>query len=74
MKMLFLSAPLALALAACATTPPPVTAEERARCQHMASEMGTAPQHDHSEVKNVTGRSPMNRAHDRCREVLRSGG
>ena len=74
MKILILAAPLALGLSACAATPAPVTAQERARCEQMAAAMGTETLHDHSEVKNATGRSPMNREHDRCREVLRKPG
>jgi hypothetical protein len=69
-KTMIIAVPVALLLAGCATTGP-VTAEERARCAQMASAMGTDPQHDHAEVKGVQARSPMNRTHDRCREILR---
>ncbi len=55
--------PIAL-LGGCVTA-----AEERARCQEMARQMGTQTRHDHGETKG-TGSSPMNQAHRRCQQIL----
>ena len=62
---------LGAALTACSTpkTTALATAEERARCEAMEREMGTADRHSHSEMKG-TGPDAMNATHARCREIL----
>ena len=45
------------------------TAEERAKCEQMSKQMGTAPPHDHG--KDKTGSpSPMTTEHARCKEIM----
>jgi hypothetical protein len=66
-----LIAPAALmVLAACTTTGTP-TAEERARCQEMARDMGLASRHNHQEERSGLA-SPMNSRHARCRAIARA--
>lgn len=62
---------LSAALTGCATTNTTASAaaEERARCEAMARQMGTADRHSHSEMKGA-GLDPMNAMHARCREIL----
>jgi hypothetical protein len=69
MNRIIMSGALALSLSACVTTGE-MSAEERSKCERMAAEMSMASQHDHSEEKGITARSPMNRTHDRCRAML----
>ena len=57
-----------LPLAACVTTREP-TAEERAYCERMETQMGTHEVHDHNQMKGV-GIDPMNVTHARCRQML----
>ena len=63
---------LAAALTGCATaaqTTASATAEERARCEAMARNMGTGDRHSHTEMKGA-GPDPMNAMHARCRAIL----
>ena len=45
------------------------TAEERAKCEEMAKQMGTAPPHDHGADKGQ-GPGAMTTMHVRCKEIL----
>jgi hypothetical protein len=45
------------------------TAEERAKCEEMAKEMGTEQRHAHSQDKGQ-GRGPMNLTHAQCKKIL----
>ena len=59
-----------MAVSACTTTGT-VTAQERARCQEMARQMGLASPHDHQAERSGLA-SPMNSRHDRCRAIARA--
>lgn len=58
---------VAAILAGCATTASVADIEE---CKAMASAMGTARTHSHSEAKGAIITTPMNAKHDRCRAIL----
>jgi hypothetical protein len=58
----------AAALAACATTNEPPTAEQRAACEKML-EMGEGSTHSHSSDKSGTVNT-MGMSHSQCRQLL----
>ena len=67
MKILFVAGG-ALLLAGCVTARV-ATAEERAYCEKMAENMGTATTHDHNEMKGLPA-NQMNLTHAQCQKIL----
>jgi hypothetical protein len=58
-----------LLIAACATTAPEATAEERESCLRMERAMGLNSVYDHQQAKGM-GIGAMNLIHERCRRIL----
>ena len=63
------AAALLTALSACATAPPPATAEQRAACEKMLAEMGEGAGHSHATDKSGMVNS-MGMTHAQCRRML----
>lgn len=70
-KTVALSIAAAVLVSACATTRS-ASLEERAYCEKMAQQMGTATTHDHGEMKGLPANS-MNLSHARCQQIMAEG-